>query len=138
MSEAPKKNETDLLREATVSKEQLTHDFRGVQAESSLPIMNSDGARISSAQVRAPNRRELQIYADGTVKTCGSCKHFDVETGRKKMIEQRFPERLVREQDWKLRHLGAKLDELGLCGMSGGTMVTSFMAKSCDQYKEKA
>jgi len=131
-----KKNETDQLRDAHTTVEQLTHEFRGVTAQSALPVVEN-GREVSQAQVIVPQGRELDLYADGSVKVCGNCKHFDLEKGRIEMIRQRFPERLVREQDWKLRHLGSKLDELGLCGMSGGSMVTSFVAKGCDQFKAK-
>lgn len=131
-----KKNETDLVREATATREQLQHEFRGVQAQSALPV-TSHGHELPPAQVIAPDRRELALYADAHAKVCGNCKHFDLKRGREEMIKQRFPERLVREQDWKLHHLGGKLDELGMCGQSDGTMLTSFMSKSCDLYQEK-
>lgn len=121
-----KYNETDLLRMAKAGLGQLAHEFKDAVPTSTLP--NASGA------IATPNRRQLEIYSDGQVKTCGNCKHFDLEAGRKKMIEERFLERLVAEQEWKLRHLGAKVDELGLCGESNGTMVVSFMAIGCDHH----
>jgi hypothetical protein len=130
------KSETDKLREATATREQLTQEFRGVTPESSLPVVEN-GKRVSSAQVHQPSARELKLYQDGNIKVCGNCKFFDLESGRREMIRQRFPERLVKEQEWKIHHLGAKLDELGLCGASGGSTATGFMSKACDQYREK-
>jgi hypothetical protein len=121
-----------LLREAKASVASLAHDFAGVTAQTALPVTGG-----GSATVIAPNRRQLQMYSDGRAKTCGGCKHFDLEAGRKKMIEERFLERLTHEQQWKLHHLGAKVDEIGLCGESGGTMVVSFMANACDHFTER-
>jgi hypothetical protein len=131
-----KPNPTDQLRQAVASKASLRREFAGVAPTTSLPVSWNGEESSRDAQVSAPSTLDLQAYRDGTAKVCGNCRHFDLESGRQKMIQERFPERLVREQEWKLRHLGAKLDELGLCGDSGGTMVTGFMAKACDHYTE--
>lgn len=118
---------------AKASLSQLDHEFKGVKRERSLPLANmGEGAR--APVLREPTKRELELYSDERIRTCGQCKHFDLEAGRQKMIEEKFFERLTLEQDWKLRHLGAKPDELGLCGESNGTMVVSFMAVGCDHF----
>jgi hypothetical protein len=132
-----KKNETDLLREANTTREQLAEEFRGVEASHSLPIVENGKQLDRGAAVYSPSAAELKMFGNQRAQVCGNCKHFDLEKGRQEMIRQRFPERLVREQSWQLRHLGGKIDEVGLCGQSGGTMATTFMSKACDQYREK-
>jgi hypothetical protein len=132
-----KKNETDLLREASTSREQLEQEFKGVEATHSLPIVENGKPLDRGAAVYSPSASELKMYGDQRAQVCGNCKFFDLEKGRKEMIRQRFPERLVQDQRWQLRHLGGKIDEVGLCGASDGSMATTFMAKACDQYRVK-
>ncbi len=68
--------------------------------------------------------------------TCGSCKYFDIEAGRKKIIEERFAERLVLEEEWQLRHLGVPADSLGMCARTDD-MATTIVSKACEQYVPK-
>jgi hypothetical protein len=82
---------------------------------------------------------DIERFADVTHPNfiCGFCRYFDLENGRKEIVRQRFAERLVYDEQWKLRHLGAPVDTLGLCGASNGEVATSFVSKGCDQFRAK-
>lgn len=112
-----------------------------------LPVTWQDGGKKHMPIIgrRAPvvsgaTAQEVENYAKMATRTCGSCRYFDLKVGQNEMIRQRFAERLVLEQDWKLQHLGAPVDHMGMCKASGGTMVTSTVtsADSCDQYRPKS
>lgn len=88
------------------------------------------------AQVVGATPQDVRQYIDDAPKaTCGSCRYFDLELGRKKIIEERFAEKLVHEHGWKMHHLSVPPDSIGLCGASGGQMATTIISKSCDQYR---
>jgi hypothetical protein len=93
--------------------------------------------RGRDARIVAPSDQEVADFAVSQRRTtCGSCKHFDLENGREEIIRQRFAERLVLEEKWQLKHLGAPIEAIGLCGASGGEMATTFLSMACDQYRE--
>lgn len=139
------KNETDLFRAARYEAREL----EDLQAETSHATPQKLGLpttwRDAEGPVVLPGRHtpiirptpsDVEAFgADGGRATCGSCQHFDIERGRDKIIEERFAERLVREQEWQLKHLGVPPDMLGMCGLSDD-MVTTIISKSCDQYRE--
>lgn len=71
-------------------------------------------------------------------KVCGACKHFDLEAGQREIESQEFLDRLVEEQEWKLKHLGMPIESMGLCGASGGEMLTGTACVACDHYTERS
>lgn len=86
----------------------------------------------------APNGAELEHYA-GTVRDiCGTCKFFELKDGQKKMVEEKFLERLVHDERWNLNHMGAPIEYVGICGASGGELATTFVSKACDQYRPRS
>lgn len=91
---------------------------------------NPNPVTVSEAQVNA-----FKQQADGF--TCGNCKFFDLKTGQKEMVKQRFADRLVRDEKWKLHHLGTPLAWTGLCGASNGELATSVVSKACDQFRPR-
>ncbi len=121
---------SNILRDATATKETLNEEFKGVKPKTSLPIVGQKQEML----VQRPTAKDVETYSTVHRNVCGHCKYFDLETGRKEMIRQGFLERMAFDEKWKLSHLGAQLDELGLCGASGGGTVTSFIAKACDHY----
>lgn len=141
-------NETDLFRQAAHED----RDLEELQAEALASRPSSFGIPIewgerggpvvrSHGSVVAPTRDEVSSYGTQQVQaTCGSCHHYDVELGRKKMIEERFGERLVREEEWQLRHLGVPIDNLALCGLTSGAdiMVVTLVSPACDQYRQRS
>jgi hypothetical protein len=125
------------------SREELLHeDDTAIRTHLGVPVNWLNNGKTSSsslAGVVGPTGEEVRSYANPPKNVCGTCKKFNVESGRKAMIEQRFGERLVRELDWKLRHLGVPLDHVGMCDESGGTMVTCSIsnADGCPGYRTK-
>lgn len=93
-----------------------------------------------NAQVVGATAGDIEKFSLASGRTCGLCRYFDLEVGRREMVKQRFGERLVLEQEWKMQHLGAPIDHMGMCKASGGTMVTSTVtnAGTCDQFRPKS
>lgn len=130
-----------------ISKEQLAHEYepalqRRAEAPASLPTQWKDGHTGESAPgnpvlIASPDAEEIQAFSSPRANVCGNCRFFDLENGRKEIVRQRFGEKLVLEFEWKLRHLGADVDAIGLCGQSGGETAVSFVSKSCDQFRPK-
>lgn len=88
--------------------------------------------------VRGATAGDIQNYAQAPTRVCGTCRHFQLERGRREIAKQRFLERLVLEEDWKLSHLGAPADHMGICGEKP-TMATSTVtnASSCPAYQPR-
>ena len=139
----PQVNETEQFARATTTVEQLEAEYGGALAQQgALPSTWKDGVSGREVggkpvQIHAPTAEEIADFARPHAVTCGSCKYFDLEEGRKEIVRQRFGEKLVREMEWKLEHLGADVDAIGLCGASGGEMAVTFVSKACDQYRPK-
>lgn len=80
-------------------------------------------------------------HAVSTGEVCARCVYFERAQGQKLMEAQRFVERLVREQDWKVKYLASPLNDLGICGAHssgrGGAdeTITGAMHRSCDQFR---
>jgi hypothetical protein len=118
-------------------REQLNREYAGVQ-ESGLPtVLESGGRQFRGHNLQLVTADEVATFGNSRVATCGSCKFFDLESGRKEIVRQRFGEKLVKDYEWKLKHLGADPDAIGLCGASGGECATTFVSKACDQYRPR-
>jgi hypothetical protein len=81
-----------------------------------------------------------QALIEDRYQVCGTCKYFEKAEGQAQMQGQRFVERLVREENWQVKHLASPLNELGICGAhssghGGDQMLTGRMHKACDQYR---
>ena len=120
-------------------REQLEAEFARAVQPQGLPttIRSGPHAVQTTTTVVRPSVNDVLVFGDRGALTCGSCKYFDLENGRKEIVRQRFGEKVVKDYEWKLRHLGADVDAIGLCGASGGEMATSFVSKACDQYRAK-
>lgn len=136
--------ESDLFRNATATKEDLEADLHGAGAVTKVGVpttwANADGSAVvrgEPTQVITPSAQQIEAFKESPRAVCGHCKYFDLENGRKEIVRQRFAERLVHDQEWKLKHLGGPPDSIGLCGASGGELATTFVSKACDQYREK-
>lgn len=139
-------NETDAFRRAQgVTLEQLEFETRDVEPTPlGVPTQWRDSQgkvhlQGPDARVVRPDDKEIAEFGISQRRTvCGDCKYFDLETGRKEIIRQRFGERLVREEQWQLKHLGGPIESIGLCGASNGEMATTFLSQACDQYRQRA
>ncbi len=95
------------------------------------------------------NRSRLAMVDDETReklltgKVCGDCKYFSHREGQRLMEAQSFLARLVRENQWKVHHLGSPPETLGDCGAyrSGErgdeTKLTGPMHVACDQFRRR-
>ena len=102
----------------------------------SLPTIyqTTEGPVRTESSVVTPNSQEAALYGDARRVTCASCRHFQLQAGQETMKREQFLHRLVFEEQWKVRHLGAPPSTFGLCGESGGTTLTSIHTKACDHY----
>lgn len=141
------KNETDEFRKAqSVPLEKLKEKYDPAIRNRDAPTLPSTWRDPQSGKTHigkpvnivAPNAQDVKRFAGGRANAvCGHCKYFDLENGRKEIVRQRFGEKLVKEFEWKLRHLGGPVDSIGLCGASGGQTAVCFVSTACDQYREK-
>lgn len=136
-------NETDLFRRAKAedrSAEDLVREAAAA-TPTKLGLPTAWGDRDAPVRLRGKdaivlaNGKEVAAYAFGGVNVCGECRYFDIKNGRTEIIKQKFGERLVREQEWQLKHLGVPADSLALCGASGGELAVTVISKSCDQFR---
>ena len=135
----------EAFKRANTTIEELDEAYKGAQpAPAGVPTHFEDPGRkvrmrSKDTRVVAPNRQQLEVYGSQQVPmTCGQCEHFDLEGGRKQIIEERFAERLVREENWKLRHLGAPVDALGVCAENRELAVTYVSgARNCPSFRPK-
>ncbi len=136
----PLVTETEQFRRADTTVEQLEAEYAGAKPSGMLPsTWKGGGQSIAGApvQVHAPSTEDITAFGSPRARTCGGCKSFDLENGRKEIVRQRFGEVLVRELEWKLEHLGASVDAIGLCGASGGEMAVTFVSGACDQFRPR-
>jgi hypothetical protein len=118
-------------------REQLAHEYAGVQDSGIPTFLESGGQRLRGRSLQRVTPGEVAVFSSPRAVTCGSCKFFDLENGRKEIVRQKFGEKVVKDYEWKLQHLGADPDAIGLCGASGGEIATTFVSKACDQYRPR-
>lgn len=94
--------------------------------------------RGADAQVIGANGQDVQRFGFAPPRVCGTCRYFDVENARKKMVQEDFLRKLVNDYEWKTKYLGVTVDHIGLCGASDGSKCTTSIsnASACDQYRE--
>lgn len=134
------KNETDLMRAQTKTLNQLDAEHANdVPAGSSLPVIWKDGATGKKMKGRpltvVPTEEEVARLSSPRAATCGTCKYYDLEGGRKEIIEQRFLERLVQEEQWKVHHLG-DISSAGVC-RERPSMVVTYVSSACESYRQR-
>lgn len=129
------KNETDLMRAQQKSIEQLDAEHANDAPGGALPVTWSSGGRKMRGRplMVLPDEHDVEVFGRTRVNTCGQCKNYDLEGGRREIIKQRFAERLVREEQWKLHHLG-DVDSLAICKQRP-SMAISYISPSCDLFK---
>ena len=132
--------------EVETSHEDLKQRYDGaVGAPLGMPVDWKDGGTGKThlrTMIAAPNDRERAVFGSQRAEVCGHCKYFDLEGGRKEIMRQRFAEKLVKDYEWKVKHLGAPPDAIALCGASasgggGELLAVTFVSASCDQFRRK-
>lgn len=123
----------DEVRDAAVMRGGVPVTYTGGEGKTHLRGHN---ARV----VHGASPHEIENYARPPSRTCGSCKFFNLHQGRREIVKQRFAERLVIDEQWKLQHLGAPMDHMGICDQSQGQMVTSTIsnADKCEGYRPRS
>jgi hypothetical protein len=87
--------------------------------------------------IQMPNLEQQLAYADAHHHvTCGTCRKFRLKMGQDQMQKERFLERLVIEEQWKTKHLGAPPTTMGLCAETSDT-ITSAFARGCEHYRPR-
>lgn len=119
-------------------------NLQGLQG--GLPVQFVDDHTAPTQRIqgkRAPivagaTAKDVENFARTPTRVCGTCRHFRLEEGRKEIAKQRFLERVVLEEKWKLQHLGAPPDHLGICGQQP-SMATSTVtnAGNCSGYQPR-
>lgn len=136
-----KKTTRDPFAHQTADLETLRNKLGNTAPGNAIPVTWKNGHTGQKMKGRPlivlPDAEEAELFSARSRQICGGCKYFDLETGRKEMSRQGFAQKLVHEYDWKLRHLGADPEAIGLCGASGGKTATSVISKACDQYRER-
>lgn len=122
-----------------VNEDQLAREFGAAIPTQGVPTSLSSGdghhhLQMAPTQIIAPDGDQVANYGIQGVAVCGHCKFFDLESGRKEIVRQKFGQKVVRDYEWKLKHLG-DVDALGLCGASGGETATQFISRACDQFR---
>lgn len=137
------KSPDEKLAEAQVGDlDDLHAKYDNVQLVDALPTHWRDQAGQTHlagrpTSVIAPSGGDVRAFGGQHYDTCGHCRYFDLESGRKEILRQKFGEKLVNEYEWKLKYLGP-LDSVGLCGASGGELAVTHLSKSCDQFRRKS
>ncbi len=89
------------------------------------------------ALVVAPNAGEIGAYGNMRAQSCATCAKFHHRDGQAAMDKQKFLQRLVLEETWKTKHLGADPKSFGLCGESNGDTITSIFTPACEHWRQK-
>lgn len=85
-----------------------------------------------------PNVEQQLAYAEAHRHvTCGTCAKFNLTAGQGQMRKERFLERLVIEEQWKAKHLGAPVNTMGMCGEHNGELLTSAFARGCEHFRPR-
>lgn len=101
------------------------------------------GASPISRKILTPAEAEEAQAIRPDMKICGTCKHFDHEPGQHAMKVTKFLTRLVKENNWQVRHLCSHPDEIGFCGQSisgaggDGATLTGFRHKACGMHRPR-
>ena len=90
---------------------------------------NAPTGRTSAPLVHGATAQEIENFAQPASRTCGMCKNFQLNEGRREIARQNFLPRLLLEEGFRMKHLGAPPDHLGICGAKP-SMVTSTVANA--------
>lgn len=117
------------------------------EGERRLPVNWHNGARTDTPAATSESPIVSGALVDemrhimATNHVCGACKYFSLAQGQSLMVAQQFLKRLVREDNWQVKHLASPVNQLGVCGAhtSGAKgeheTLTGRLHKACDQYR---
>jgi hypothetical protein len=95
--------------------------------------------RSVQGEIVRPADAAEAAHFNAITKTCGSCQKFNQsDAAIAEIRSQKFYQRLVREDGWKLKHLGSDPSTHGLCDETSGddTKLTGAFHKACEHYRE--
>jgi hypothetical protein len=92
----------------------------------------------NASVVKGVTQKDIENYASAPSRVCGECRHFQLNEGRREIVKQKFLQRLVLEENWKISHLGAPADHIGICAQQP-SMATSTIADagSCPGFSRR-
>lgn len=105
--------------------------------------MNFDLSGPPVRKILTPAEAEESQAIRPDMKICGTCRYFDHQPGQHAMKVTKFLTRLVRENNWQVKHLCSHPREIGFCGQSisgaggDGATLTGFRHKACDMHRER-
>jgi len=132
-------NPTAVVASQHATQEELdarhANDLPGGQ----IPVTWQDGATGHKMKGRPltvlPDQHDVEVFGRQNAATCGQCKFYDLEGGRKEIVKSRFAETLVREHKWKLHHLG-DVESLGIC-RERPTMAVTYVSGACESFRPR-
>ncbi len=130
----------DALPSKGKSVEQLDAEHVNDAPGGVLPVTWSDGhtgqRMRGNPLVVLPSDFDVNAFGSQRAATCGQCKSYDLEGGRKEIAGQRFLERVVLEEKWQLHHLG-ELQSLGIC-RERPSMAVSYTSGACESFRPRS
>lgn len=101
-----------------------------------LPLDYRAGGQTvaQSSLIAAPDARQLRVFQNSRVRTCGSCKHFDNANFIK--VAGAFMKKLVHEYEWNPKYIGDHPSKMGRCGQDPA-LVVGPNSLGCDAYRTK-
>lgn len=129
----------DAINQQTKSVEQLDAEHKHDLPGGMIPVTWSDptsGRKLKGRPLTVlPSDEDVAAFGSPRAATCGQCKNYDLEGGRKQIAGQRFLERLVLEENWKLHHVG-DLQSLGIC-RERPSMAVTYVSGACDSFRPR-
>lgn len=91
---------------------------------------------VKSSAIVQPSAREMAVFSDQRIKTCGTCKHYKHAHAQREFERTHglFFKELVRDMGWKIRHLGSHPRQLAICGQKDDTLVGP-NSRACEYHK---
>lgn len=101
-----------------------------------LPLEYQSGGQTvaETSLIAKPDARQLRVFQNARVRTCGSCKYFDNANFQK--VAGAFMKTLVHEYEWNPKFIGDHPSRMGRCGQDPSTAVGP-NSLGCDHYRAK-
>ena len=101
-----------------------------------LPVDFQTGGQTvaRSSLIAKPDARQLRVFQNARVRTCGSCKFFDNVAFQK--VAPEFMRQLVHEYEWNPKFIGDHPSKMGRCAQDESVAVGP-NSLGCDAYRVK-
>lgn len=111
-------------------------DAEAQKSRTALPMQWQSGNEVvaESALIQKPTGRQLSVFQNQRVRTCGMCKHF--RRGYFQQIREFFMQALVHEYEWDPRFVGSNPHQMGRC-MQDSELAVGPNSLGCEVFKAK-